>query len=203
MDANFFVRGFVIGFLLAAPIGPIGLLCIHRTLIEGRIHGLVSGLGAATADTIYAFIAAFGLILVPESLAEHQIWFRCIGGVFLCGLGVRIFLKRLAKPAASDNYLSYARNYASTFLFALMNPMCILAFAMVFAGLGATSSNKVSAALLVTGVFTGSMVWWVVLSSTSGVFRKKLSDRNLVWLNRIMGTIITAFGLIILFNVKI
>jgi threonine/homoserine/homoserine lactone efflux protein len=189
MDTNFFLRGLIIGFVIAAPVGPIGVLCIHRTLTEGKIHGLISGLGAATADAIYGSIAALGLTFISSFLIEQQLWFRSIGSVFLCGLGIRIIFSKAPKKPGAINGQGLAANY-------------ILAFAAIFAGLGITSSHHGFAGLLIAGVFTGSGIWWILVSSAAGLFRQKISPDNLIWLNRISGTIITTFGLLLLFNLK-
>ena len=202
MDTNFFFRGLIIGFVIAAPVGPIGVLCIHRTLTEGKIHGLIFGLGAATADAIYGSIAAFGVTFVSDFLIKQQLWFRIIGSVFFCCLGVRTFLSKTVKQAGTNKSLGLVGCYGSTFLLTLMNPITVLAFAVVFASLGITNSHYGSAALLIAGVFTGSGIWWFMISGVTGIFREKVSHTNLVWLNRISGTIIIVFGLLILFNMK-
>jgi len=203
MDTTFFFKGLVIGFLIAVPVGPIGILCIHRTLTEGKIHGLISGFGAATADAIYGAFAAFGVTFISDFLIEQQLWFRIIGSVFFCCLGVRAFLLKTVKQAGTNKSLGLVGNCGSTFLLTLMNPITILAFAAVFASLGITSSHYGSATLLIAGVFTGSGIWWFMISGVAGIFREKVSHSNLVWLNRISGTIIILFGLLILFNLKI
>jgi threonine/homoserine/homoserine lactone efflux protein len=202
MDTTFFFKGLIIGFLIAVPVGPIGVLCIHRTLAEGKIQGLISGFGAATADAIYGSIAAFGVTFVSDFLIKQQLWFRIIGSVFLCCLGVRTLLSKTVKEAGTNNSLGLFGNYGSTFLLTLMNPITVLAFAVVFASLGITNSNYGSATLLIAGVFTGSGIWWFMISGVTGIFREKVSHSNLVWLNRISGTIIIVFGLLILFNMK-
>lgn len=203
METTFFLKGLVIGFLIAAPVGPIGVLCIHRTLTEGKLNGLISGLGAATADTIYGSIAALGLTFISSFLIEQQLWFRIIGAVFLCCFGIRTFLSKATKRPSSVGGRGLAGNYGSTFFLTLTNPMTILAFAAVFAGFGITGSRHSSAGLLIAGVFTGSGIWWLILCSAAGVFREKVRHSNLVWLNRISGTVIILFGLFILLNLRI
>ncbi|MHC4757806.1 MAG: LysE family translocator [Planctomycetota bacterium] len=203
MDISFFFKGLVIGFLIAVPVGPIGVLCIHRSLTKGNIHGLISGFGAAAADSIYGAIAAFGVTFVSEFLITQQFWFRIIGSVFLCGLGIRTLLLKTVKEAGINKSLGFAGNFGSTFLLTLMNPLTVLAFAAVFAGLGITTSDRGFAGLLIAGVFTGSAIWWTILSSIAGIFHEKVSHSNLIWLNRISGTIIILFGLLILLNPKI
>lgn len=197
-----FFRGLVIGLVIAAPVGPVGVLCIQRTLTEGRIQGLISGLGAATADAIYGSIAALGLTFVSSFLIEQQFWFRIIGAVFLCGLGIKtIFSKKEKKTGAVHSHGSVA-NFVSIFFLTLMNPMTILAFVAIFAILGITTSHNGFAGVLIAGVFTGSCLWWFLLSGVAGLFRHKISHDNLIRLNRISGIIITAFGLLLLITLS-
>ncbi|MCP4351684.1 MAG: LysE family transporter [Desulfobacterales bacterium] len=197
MEPGIFLKGFIIGISIAAPVGPIGVLCIQRTLSGGNIHGLVSGLGAATADAIYGFIAAFGLTFISNFIVEQQTWFRIIGGLFLCYLGIRAFMSKPSEQAASVNKYSNFGAYGTTFLLTLTNPMTILSFAAIFAGLGIISKtvHYFSASLLVIGVFMGSALWWFILSGSASLFRSKLTSARLAWLNRISGIIILTFGL--------
>src|SRR5918997_6693891 len=157
----------LIGFAIAAPVGPIGVLCIRRTLAEGRLSGLVSGLGAATADAVYGAVAALGLTFVTEFLIGGEAWLRLVGGAFLVFIGVRTFLARPVERAAPSARSGLPGAYASTFFLTLTNPTTILSFAAIFAGLevaGDASGSALSAMLLVLGVFLGSAAWWVVLS---------------------------------------
>lgn len=200
MDISFLLRGLIIGFSIAAPVGPIGMLCIRRTLAKGRASGLVSGLGAATADAIYGCIAGFGLTFISSILVSQQGWLRLIGGGFLCYLGLKTFLTRPAEQAASTGGNGLVGAYASTFFLTLTNPMTILSFAAVFAGLGVASAsrNYVSAAVLVLGVFVGSALWWLTLSGVVSVSRARFNPHRLRSVNRISGVIITGFGLLAL-----
>jgi len=203
VDISFLLRGLVIGFSIAAPVGPIGVLCIRRTLAEGRVSGLVSGLGAATADAIYGCIAGFGLTFISSILVSQQVWPRLIGGVFLCYLGLKTFVARPAEEAASAEGRGLIGAYVSTFFLTLTNPMTILSFAVIFAGLGlgSASGNYISAGLLVSGVFIGSALWWLVLSGGVGLLRTRFNLQGLRWVNSISGIIITGFGLIALLSV--
>ncbi|MGB3906492.1 MAG: LysE family transporter [Anaerolineae bacterium] len=196
MDISYLPRGLVIGFAIAAPVGPIGLLCIRRTLAEGRATGLVSGLGAATADAIYGCIAAFGLTFISGILIGQQGLVRLVGGIFLCYLGLRTLVTTPAEKPSSAEGRGLAGAYASTFFLTLTNPMTILSFAAIFAGLGIGSAtgDYVSATLLVLGVFLGSALWWLILSGGVSVFRTKLKTRALGWVNNVSGIIILAFG---------
>jgi threonine/homoserine/homoserine lactone efflux protein len=203
MNINFLLRGLIIGFSIAAPVGPIGILCIRRTLNGGRISGLVSGLGAATADSIYGCVAGFGLAFISNFLVKQQIWLHLIGGAFLCYLGIKTLLAKPANQAATARENGLLGDYASTFFLTLTNPMTIISFAAIFAGLGlaSTRGNYGPAGVLVLGVFIGSALWWLVLSSGVGIFRKKFNTNSLQWVNRISGVIITVFGLFALLSV--
>ncbi|HZC78306.1 MAG TPA: LysE family translocator [Ktedonobacterales bacterium] len=196
MDIHLLLRGVLLGFAIAAPVGPIGVLCIRRTLAFGRITGLVTGLGAATADMCYGAVAAFGLTAVSSLLISQQHWIRLIGGAFLCYLGVTTILARPASGAASPRPGGLAAAYASTLALTLTNPLTILSFAAIFAGLGfaSTSASYVSAALLVLGVFLGSALWWLLLSTGVGLLRQRLDLAALRWANRLSGMMILGFG---------
>ena len=191
------LRGMIIGFSIAAPVGPIGVLCIRRTLAQGRAAGFVSGLGAASADAIYGSIAGFSLTLISGFLLTQQTWIRFVGGLFLCYLGGRAFLAAPAEQAPSPRARRLTGAYVSTLLLTLSNPMTILAFAAVFASLGIAEArgHYASAAALVLGVFCGSALWWLALSSMASLFRERLDVRALRWVNRISGIVVTGFGL--------
>jgi threonine/homoserine/homoserine lactone efflux protein len=200
MDDSLFFRGLVIGFSIAAPVGPIGVLCIRRTLANGQISGLVSGLGAATADALYGCVAGLGLTFISSLLIDQQMWLRLFGGLFLCYLGIKTLLSQPAHQAAQAGGSGLLGSYVSTFLLTVTNPLTILSFAAIFAGLGlANTSRSYSAALvLVAGVFLGSASWWLLLSGGVGLFRDKFSTHGMLWVNRISGVIITVFGIIAL-----
>lgn len=201
MDITFLLRGLVLGFSIAAPVGPIGVLCIRRTLADGRAAGLASGLGAATADALYGCIAGFGLTFLSGFLVSQQTWLRLAGGAFLCWLGIKTLLarpveNRQAVPEAPRSH-GLAGAYASTLFLTLTNPMTILSFAAIFAGLGLAGSggrDYASAGMLVLGVFLGSAAWWLLLSSGVGLFRQKFSPRAMQWVNRLSGVVIAGFG---------
>jgi len=200
MDLNFFLRGLGVGFAIAAPVGPIGVLCIRRTLAEGRASGLLSGLGAATADALYGSVAAFGLTAVSDALAAQQHWLRLLGGVFLCFLGAKTFWAQPARRATDASAGGLAGAYASTFVLTLTNPMTIFSFAIVFAGLGlvAVRGGYASAGVMVLGVFIGSALWWVLLSAGVATFRHRFDAARMQWVNRISGIVIVAFGVVAL-----
>ena len=205
MEPSLFIKGFIIGFSIAAPVGPIGILCIQRTLSGGNLQGLVSGLGAATADALYGFIAAFGLTFISNFLVYQSIWFRLIGGLFLCYLGVRAFLKKPQEQTVSVANSTNLSAYGTTFFLTLTNPMTILFFVGIFAGLGIVSESihYASAGLMVIGVFAGSAAWWLLLSGATGLFRSKISEGKLALVNKISGVVILAFGVVALISAAI
>lgn len=206
MDLNLFLRGLVIGFSIAAPVGPIGVLCIRRTLAEGRVYGLASGLGAASADGFYGLIAALGLTLVADFLKQQQVWLGLIGGGYLLYLGVKTFGTRPAETAADAGERGAPQRgligaYASTLFLTLTNPLTIFAFAAIFAGVGAAvGAGSGGALLVVAGVFAGSCAWWLILVTFTGLFRARLGPIGLRWINRLSGIVIAGFGVAVLYG---
>jgi threonine/homoserine/homoserine lactone efflux protein len=199
MSIRLFLEGIIIGFAIAAPVGPIGVLCIRRTLVEGRASGLASGVGAATADAVYGSVAALGLTFVANLLVEGAAWLRLAGGAFLVFLGVRTFLASPAERAAPPARSGLLGAYASTLFLTLTNPTTILSFAAVFAGLGVAedaNGDALSALSLVFGIFLGSAMWWCVLCAATSLLRARLSARGLRWLNRVSGAVLAAFGVL-------
>lgn len=204
MDASFFVRGLLIGLSIAAAVGPMSVLCMQRTVYKGQLYGLVSGLGIATADAVYGCIAAFGLTLITSFLVSQQLWIRFIGGLFLVYLGLKTLLSKPAERAAAVKANGFVGAYVSTFLLTLTNPLTILSFAAVFAGIGVGGASKsyVSATLVVLGVFAGSALWWCLLTAGIALLREKFTARWLLWINRISGLIILSFGALALLGWK-
>ena len=195
---SFFIKGLIIGFAIAAPVGPIGVLCIRRTLADGRWVGFFSGLGAASADMVYGAIAAFGLTAIQTILIGQQFWLHILGGFFLLYLGLRTFFSRPAQQAAvvtAKRGLTSA--YLSTLGLTLTNPATIISFTVIFASLqtGNTKGDLPSAGLLVSGVFLGSAAWWLSLSSIVGFFRERFTSAWMLWVNRLAGLAIFIFGL--------
>lgn len=197
MEHSLILKGLIIGFSLAVPIGPIGILCIHKTLKEGHLSGLVIGAGAATADAIYGCIAAFGLTVISDILISQELWLRLIGGGFLLFLGVKTFLAHPEEQSTSSNGKGLFGSYVSTFLLTLTNPLTIFAFVGIFTALGLGNGlNYFSAWTLVLGVFTGSCTWFLVLSYSVTMFRKRFNSVGIRWLNKISGVLIIIFGII-------
>jgi threonine/homoserine/homoserine lactone efflux protein len=197
------VNGLVLGFSIAAPVGPIGILCIRRTLSNGRLSGFISGMGAATADAVYGFIAAFGLTFISNLLIANNDLLSLIGGLFLLYLGIKTLLSRPASEAAKveTRGRGLVGMYLSTLFLTLTNPMTILSFLAIFAGAGiaSASSDYLSAGVIVLGVFGGSAAWWLLLSLGVSLFRSRFDGRVMLWVNRLSGVLIIAFALWVLF----
>ena len=210
MDPTSLGRGIVLGFTIAAAVGPISLLCIRRTLADGRIVGLASGLGVATADATYGAIAAFGLTAVTDVLIDWRRALGIVGGAFLLWLAWRTArsVPRAASSATTERAGSSAWRgmvaaYLSTLGLTLTNPMTILSFAALFVGLGVTGGTVGGAASLTLGVFLGSAAWWVVLIGAVGALRSRLTPARLRRVNVASGLLIGAFGVVSLASVLV
>ncbi|HLP25560.1 MAG TPA: LysE family transporter [Acidobacteriota bacterium] len=197
-----FFKGLLIGFAIAVPVGPIGFLCLRRTLIYGRITGLVSGLGAATADALYGLVAALGLTAISSFLIRMESWLQFFGGIFLVILGLKTALtkppaKDAAEPAAPPPTRSWQAAYVSTLALTLTSPATIIAFVAIFAGvgLGASNTSPLHALEIVSGVFLGSATWWLLLSFGAGALRDRLHARTLHVMHVVSGLGIMALGL--------
>lgn len=191
------VKGMGLGFAIAAPVGPIGLLCIRRSLAQGRWMGLATGLGAATADGLYGAVAGFGLTAVADLLIAQATVLRIVGGLFLCYLGFTTLRAKPSLDVETPSGRGLLEAYGSTFVLTLTNPATILSFIVIFAGLGvaSTGQNWRAAMALVVGVFLGSALWWVCLSWGVTFFKRYLTMSRLIWLNRLAGAAIMAFGI--------
>ncbi len=195
----FFLKGILVGFAMAVPLGPIGIICIRKTLAEGRLRGFIIGLGAATADLLYGCVAAFGLTVISDTLVSQRIWIRLIGGALLLFLGVRTFRAQPKDPKIPINSSGMFRSYLSTVFLTLTNPMTIFVFIAVFAAIGLGNDlSYFSVTALVIGVFIGSSLWFLSLSSGVTFFRKKLDLTGLGWVNKIAGILIIISGVIVM-----
>jgi threonine/homoserine/homoserine lactone efflux protein len=189
------LKGMAVGLAIAAPVGPIGLLCIRRTLSDGRRYGLAAGLGAASADACYGAIAGFGLTFLARYLLALHFWLTLGGGVFLCYLGVRTALARPSARAAGADPGTLHGAFFSTLLLTLANPMTIMSFTAVFAGLGLGMRPAYgTAAALVTGIFLGSALWWLALSSATSLLRSRLNVNGLRAVNWVSAALLVGFG---------
>ncbi len=198
MDWVIFLKGLVLGFSIAAPVGPMGVLCIKRTMAGGTIAGLCTGLGTATADAAYGCIAAFGLTAVSVFILGMGFYLKVFGGLFLLYLGVATFFAAPAAMSGGGRSKNLFANCVSAFFLTLANPMTIMSFAAIFAGFGVggkAMAGLLEPAFLVAGVFSGSMLWWLVLSLFTSIFREKLGQGSLRWINRLSGVVIIFFSL--------
>ncbi len=197
MEPTLLLRGFVLGFTIAAAVGPISLLCIRRTLAEGRLIGLVSGMGVATADATYGAIAAFGLTAITDLLVDWRRALGIIGGAFLLWLAWRT-LRFVPREAAEEGgaHRGLPSAFLSTLGLTLTNPMTILSFAALFIGLGVTGGDLAGATLLTLGVFSGSAFWWVVLITLVGALRSRLTTTGLRRVNIASGLLIGGFAIV-------
>ncbi len=190
-----FLKGLAFGFVLAATVGPMWVLCLRRTLAFGATAGLASGLGIAVADGLYGAIAAFGLTAISGILLGYSFWIGSVGAVFLIYLGVKALMAKPVEIIQETNNQSLAAAFFSTLGLTLANPPTILAFAAIFAGLGLTSSKDYAAAALITlGVFLGSASWWVILASAAGALRERLGPGLMRSINIVSGITILAFA---------
>lgn len=202
MELSLFLKGMLLGFSIAAPVGPIGLLCIQRTLANGWLYGFLSGLGTATADAAYGFIAAFGITAVSAFLIRQQFLLHLIGGLFLLYLGYITFRTLPADTLTTSSIKNnLSSSYSSAFFLTLTNPMTIMSFAAIFAGFGVQAGSTwretyVQPAFIVGGVFLGSLLWWLLLCGTVTVLRTRFRLTKLHWLNRLSGLVIGLFGLL-------
>lgn len=192
-----FLRGVAVGFAIAAPVGPVGLLCIRRALADGRLAAWIAGLGAAVADTFYGAVAGLGLTLISDWLMEHRVILSLVGGVFLVILGAHTARQRPPLWETPQARLGLMRDFSSSFVLTLTNPATILAFMAVFASMGAVhvGDDHMDATLLIGGVFVGSALWWLVLSALAGAVRHRFSPKWLLWLNRGSGVVLVLFGI--------
>jgi threonine/homoserine/homoserine lactone efflux protein len=196
MDLTFLARGVAVGFTVAAAVGPISLLTIRRTLAHGRLYGLVSGLGVALADASYGGIAAFGLTAITSVLVGARVLLGVVGGAFLVWLAIRTIRARPAEAAETDDRPGLAAAFLSIYGLTMTNPMTILSFAGIFAGLGLAGHGGAEAALLTLGVFFGSSLWWVALTAVVGRLRGRVTPRALAWVNRMSGAVLLVFGVV-------
>lgn len=197
----FFLKGVAAGFVVAAPVGPVAVMCVRRTLVRGVISGYATGLGAALADTIYGVIAAYGISFLAAMLFENEFWFRLVGGLLLLVLAAKTFFSGPADMRAPSS-----NGLASDFLSALVvtgtNPITVVAFGVVFTTIGvATAGERYSwAEALIAGVFVGSALWWGVLTGIAALFRSTLNGSGLRWINRISAGVILLCGVLILIS---
>lgn len=203
IDLGILMKGLVIGFSSAAPIGPIGVLCIKRTITNGRTIGFVTGMGGATIDLIYAIIGGFGLTLISDFLINQKNILQLFGGLFIIYLGFKVFSSKKTNNHEKSGNQGLLISYLSSFLIAVTSPMAIVYYVAVFAGLGlvATIVNYYEASTLAAGVFLGSTIWWIILSNVVGILKDKVNDKGLIYINRFSGVILISFGIFALWSI--
>jgi threonine/homoserine/homoserine lactone efflux protein len=206
---SLFLKGILIGLLIAAPVGPVGVLCVRRTVFQGPLVGLISGLGAAIADALFGVIAGFGLTVISDWLLAQQVWLRAAGGVFLLAIGLRALLRGPPEPKQEQGTERALRAFASSFGLTITNPVTILAFAALFAWAGFHGAEAMGqyspllvAGILVAGVFVGSLSWWLALAGLAAFFRRGFREVHFLWLNRISGGLLAASGLGLLLTMQ-
>ncbi len=196
MDISLFVQGIIIGLTLAVPVGPLALICIQRTVTEGRLHGIFSGVGVATADSFYAAVTFLGLTVISGLIIAQQYLFRFLAGFILILIGIRIFLSIPSAISAKTEHETYLKDYLSMVALAIANPLTLVFFLVILPGYGVViqGTSFLSAAEFVAGVFFGSTVWWVVLCGSIGSVRSRISTANLALINHVSGLLISCFG---------
>ncbi len=201
---NLFVKGLIVGFCLAAPVGPIAVLCVQRTISHGKLAGLVSGLGAAVADALYGTLAAFGVTVISSFLMDHRLIFQRVGGAVLLVLGARLLFLKPPKREEVDMDRGLAADFFSTLVLTLTNPMTFIAFVAVFAtfGIGAVHGHSFLTAELVAGVLIGSSSWFAFLVGLSNFFRGRFRYETLVTINRATGVFVIGVGILYLFFLR-
>ncbi len=202
MDLILFIKGIVAGFIIAAPVGPVGILCIQRTLSKGLMIGLAAGFGGAVADTIFGAVAAFGLTFIADFLVRHETWMRLGGGVLLLVLGVHGCLKQVEVAAAPPSVRGAAGDTVSAFILTITNPMTILTFSPIFLAVGAVvaQNDRPAAWTLILGVFAGSCLWWLILCALAEVFRRRINSARIAIIHRISAGFILFFGIVVLLS---
>lgn len=193
----FLLKGLVVGIIIAVPVGPVGIMCLRRTILEGKLAGFISGLGAATADAMFGFIAAFGLTFISDLLIGYHQWLRIAGGLYLLYIGGRALLTAPeVKTGTEPDAESLLRDFLSSFALTLTNPITILVFLGIFSAIGLSGERATlsRAAILVLGVWLGSLLWWLALSFGLGSLFRSFEPRHLRWINRGSGTILLLSG---------
>jgi len=192
-----FIRGIIIGFSAAAPVGPIGILCIQRTLSHGKSMGLATGMGAAAADLVYGLLAGFGITIVTNFILEQAFYLNLFGSAFLFYLAWQIVHKKEDSIALRKNVASYPGAFASTFFLMISNPIAVLFFFGIFAAIGPKGGNVSIAAVFIfaAGVTIGSGLWWVILSGAVSSLRNRFKSEWLKYINLSAGIMIFGFAI--------
>lgn len=197
MEFHFFIKGLIIGISISAPLGPIGVLCIQKTINKGLKSGVILGFGAVLADTLYAIVAGFGITIISEFLTQYQTILRIAGGALLLVIGIRIFFSNPIKQIRKQRHekTNHVSDFFQVFGLTLSNPATIVVLGAVFTSLGLVG-NSYSITIMISGVFSGAFLWWIILSTIINKFRDKIRLRNLWWINKIAGGLILLLGIV-------
>ncbi|MBN2681396.1 MAG: LysE family transporter [Bacteroidales bacterium] len=201
MELPIIIYGIIIGLMVSIPLGPVGVMCIQRTLNRGRWAGFISGLGAAAADVIFSVFAVFSAKIIIENVEKHQDWFQIVGGVIFLAVGVKIFITnpvvQLKKRQAKKKENSFLWDFLSVFIITITNPVAILLFLIAFSYVGLTiEPNEYSkASAVISGIAIGTSAWWFLLASVVNLFRRKITLRSLWMINKVAGALIVVFVL--------
>lgn len=203
MQFLLFLKGIAVGFAIAAPVGPVGILCIQRSLTKGVLYGLVSGMGAALADAMFGAIAAFGVSFVAEFLERERFWFQLGGGSLLLAVGCHTILAKWRPPGTEVGASDLAHDSVTTFLLTITNPITIFSLTAVFVAVGITTGTETfsGGALVTGGVFLGSALWWGILCSGVSFFRAVVADTYLSGIHRASGVVMLVFGAVVLVHI--
>jgi threonine/homoserine/homoserine lactone efflux protein len=198
MELAFLLKGIAVGFTLAVPIGPIGILCIKRTMVDGSREGLLVGLSAASADVLYAAVAAFGVSFISNFIHDQQHLIRLAGGLLILSIGVHTFRSAPTLNASPNTLRTTTSAFVSIFLLALTNPLTLFGFAAVLSGLGvnAAAGNSLSIVYLLAGVFAGSLLWFTLITGLVSLFKEKVGARGLAFTNKLAGSLLIAIGVV-------
>jgi threonine/homoserine/homoserine lactone efflux protein len=192
------IRGAICGVIIAAPVGPVNVICVQRTITKGWRSGLISGFGSMLADSVYGAIAGFSVSFVIGWLIREQFWIRLFGGMLLIGIGLWYF-RREPASIKEEREESEQSDWVSTFLLTATNPTTVLSFMAVQAVLGLAESRPAWMTLFVVlGIAAGTMLWWFGLTGVVNHFRDRVTDRFMFWMNRAGGAAICLFGVITL-----
>lgn len=206
MFFDLFWKGIIIGISASIPMGPVGVLCINKTLNKGRLAGFITGSGAAIADVVYAIIAGFGVTFIISFIVHYQEIVKIIGGLIVLYFGYKLFVTNPAKQFRKQlktKGKGLWGDFLTSFALTISNPVGLFVFGAVFAGLGLLSeeSNHVTVLTLIVGVVTGALIWWVSLSTLVSIFRNRFKLRRLLYVNKISGVGLMLFGLFIIFTI--
>lgn len=201
MELSILLKGIFLGLCVAVPVGPIGILCINRTINKGYFSGVVSGLGATTADFLYGIVAGLGVTVVSNFLIDYKNWLHLIGLIFLIIVGINIIVKKQKDPEMMvPESKGFFKDYVTSFLLTLTNPLTIFFFIAVFASLNLTCFDPINVIPLLLGVLIGSGGWWFILCGFTLKFKNKLSFNILKRIDLISGILILGFSVYIAIN---